>query len=80
MTPTVLELTDRSIVKLEGMLEDIIIFIDSWEYPTDFLILQTKSQFNGYPLILGRHWLAKTYAYIGCREDNMTITDDLSPK
>jgi hypothetical protein len=79
-TPTVLQLADRSTVKPEGMLEDIIISIDSWEYPTDFLVLQTKSQFNGYPLILGRPWLATTDAYIGCREGNMTITDGLSQK
>jgi hypothetical protein len=79
-TPTVLQLADRSTVKLKGMLEDIIISIDSWEYPTDFLVLQTKSQFNGYPLILGRPWLATSDAYIDCREDNMTITDGLSQK
>ena len=37
--PTVLQLADRSTIKLEGMLEDIIIFIDYWEYPTEFLVL-----------------------------------------
>jgi hypothetical protein len=25
------------------MLEDIMVSIDSWEYPTDFLVLQPKS-------------------------------------
>jgi hypothetical protein len=79
-TPTVLQLADRSTVKPEGMLEDIIISIDSWEYPTDFLVLQPKSQSNGYPLILGRPWLATTDAYIGCRAGNMTIIDGLSQK
>jgi hypothetical protein len=79
-TPIVLQLADRSTVKPEGMLEDIIISIDSWEYPTDFLVLQPKSQSNGYPLILGRPWLATTDAYIGCRAGNMTITDGLSQK
>jgi hypothetical protein len=79
-TPTVLQLADRSTVKPEGMLEDIILSIDSWEYPTDFLVLQTKSQFNGYPLILGRPWLATTDAYISCRVGNMTITDGQSQK
>jgi hypothetical protein len=47
-------------------------------YPTEFLVLQPNSQSNGYPLILVRTSLAKTYAYIGCREGNMTITDNLS--
>jgi hypothetical protein len=52
-TPTILQLAYRSTVKHEGMLEDTILSIYSWEYPTDFLILQTKSQFNGHPLSWG---------------------------
>jgi hypothetical protein len=40
--PIVLQMVDRSTVKLEGMLEDIIVSIDSWEYPTNFMVLQTK--------------------------------------
>jgi hypothetical protein len=30
-TPTVIQLEDRSTVKPEGMLEDIIVYVDSWE-------------------------------------------------
>jgi hypothetical protein len=79
-TSTMLQLADRSTVNPEGMLEDIMISIDSWEYPTDFLVLQTKSKFNGYPLILGRPWMATTDAYINCRAGNMTITNGKSKK
>ena len=41
ITPTaiVLELVDRSKIKPEGVLDDVIFSIDSWEYPTDFIIL-----------------------------------------
>jgi hypothetical protein len=59
---------------------DIILSIDSWEYSTDFLVLQTDSKFNGYPLILGRPWLAKTYAYIGCKENIITLIVGQSQK
>lgn len=38
-TPTMLELADRSHVKPKGVLEDVLITVDSWRYPTDFLIL-----------------------------------------
>jgi hypothetical protein len=62
------------------MLEYIIVSIDSWEYPTNFLVLQPKSQSNRYPIILGRPWMATTNAYIGYRVGNMTITDNLSQK
>ena len=41
-TPTMLELEDRSHVKPKGVLEDVEIIVDSWRYPIDFLILQTK--------------------------------------
>lgn len=41
--PTMLKLANRSRVKPEGMLEDIVITIASSRYLIDFLILQPKS-------------------------------------
>ena len=41
-TPTILELDDRSTVKPVGALDDITVTVASWEYPVDFLVLQTK--------------------------------------
>jgi hypothetical protein len=35
-TPTLLQLADRSIIKPDGVLEDISVSLDSWEYPVDF--------------------------------------------
>ena len=48
-TPTMLELVDRSKVKPKGVLEDIIISLDSWEYPLDFYVIQLKNNFGGHP-------------------------------
>jgi hypothetical protein len=42
-TPTILQMDDRSVVKPEGILEDIVVTIDSWEYPTYFIILHPKT-------------------------------------
>ena len=39
-TPTVLELVDRSTIKPKGILDDLVILVDTWEYPADFLVLQ----------------------------------------
>jgi len=72
-TPTILELADRSKVKPEGIVDDVIVSIDSWEYPVDFIILQPKSNLGGHPLILGIPWLATTDAFIGCRAGSMII-------
>jgi len=69
----VLQLADQSTVAGEGIVEVVMVSIDSWEYPTDFLVLYPKTKFNGYPLILGRPWLAIVDAYISCRDGNMTI-------
>ena len=52
-TPTILELADRSTIRPEGILDNLVILVDSWEYPADFLVLQPKSQLGGHPLILG---------------------------
>lgn len=57
-TTTALKLADRSKVVLEGILEDIIVALDSWEYPIDFLIFQPKTNLGGHPLILDQSWLA----------------------
>jgi len=72
-TTTVLQLAYRSTATPEGIVKDVMVSIDSWEYHTDFLVLQPKENLTGYPLILGRPWLATTDAYISCRAGNMTI-------
>ena len=38
-TTTLMQLVDRSIVAPKGVVEDVIFYIDSWEYHTDFLVL-----------------------------------------
>ena len=72
-TKTVLQLANWSTVTLEGIFEDVMVSIDSWEHHTYFLVLQPKTKFNCYPLILGRPWLATVDAYISCQTGIMTI-------
>ena len=65
-TPTILELANRSKVKPEGVVDDVIVSIYSWEYPVDLIIIQPKSNLGGHTLILGRPWLTTFDAFIGC--------------
>jgi len=74
-TPTLLQLADRSVIKLDGVLEDICVSLDSWEYPIDFMVLTPKNNLGGHPLILGRPWLATTNDFIDCRSSDMFISD-----
>jgi hypothetical protein len=73
-TAIMLQLADRLVVRPVGTLHDKSIFVDSWEYPADFLIINPRSGLEGNPLILGRPWLPIEDAYIGCQAGNMTIT------
>eukprot|EP00253_Pinus_taeda_P023260 PITA_23260 len=79
-TPTILELADRSTIKPEGVIEDLVISIESWNYPVDFVVLQTKTKLGGHPLILGRPWLATIDAFISCRSGSMTISNGQETK
>eukprot|EP00253_Pinus_taeda_P031891 PITA_31891 len=48
-TTTMLQLADRSTVTPEGIVEDVMVSIDSWEYLADFLVLQLKENLTRYP-------------------------------
>ena len=52
-TPIVLQLVDTSTITPDGMIEDIVVTLDSLEYLTDFMILSPKVNLSGYPVILG---------------------------
>jgi len=41
-------------VKPDGVLEDVCVSLDSWEYPIDFMVLTPKNNLGGHPLILER--------------------------
>ena len=56
-------------------MNDLVISVDSWEYPADFLVLQPKLQLGGHPLILGRPWLDTVDACISCRSGSITISN-----
>jgi hypothetical protein len=77
-TPTILELTDKTKVIPEGILDDIIVTLASWEHPVDFLFIHSKDPTKGHPVIFGRPWLATTNAFIGCREGEMPISNGIS--
>ncbi len=61
-------------VRTEGTLHDVMVFVDSWEYPADYMIINPQNRLGGHPLILGKPWLTIANAYIGYRQGNMTIT------
>jgi len=73
-----LELEDKIKFIHEGILDDIIVTLESWEYPVDFLVIHSKDISKGHLVILGRPWLAIANAFIVCTEGEMTISNGLS--
>ena len=52
-TPTIIQLANSSIMTPDGMIENIVVTLDSLEYPVDFMILSPKVNLSSYPIILG---------------------------
>ena len=48
-TTTLLELSDRSVIRPEGTLPDVMVSVDTWEYPIDFLLLSLGTSPMGIP-------------------------------
>ena len=61
--------TDRSIKIPKGTVEDVLIQVDKFYYPVDFVVLDTEPTAIGanyVPIILGRPFLATSNAIINC--------------
>lgn len=78
-TQTILELADRSKLKPKVIMEDVMVPLVSWEYPTEVMVIQPKLM-EGHPMILGRPWLAIADTYISCRKGEMIISNGMATK
>ena len=76
-TTITLSLADRSIKIPNGIVEDVLIQVDKFYYPMDFLVLDIEPVAlgaNHVPIILGRLFLATSNAIINCRNGVMQLT------
>ena len=76
-TNVTLSLTDRSVKIPKGIVEDVLVKVDKFYYPVDFVVLDTEPKANGpnhVPIILGRPFLATANAIINCRNGVMQLT------
>ena len=76
-TSITLSLADRSIKIPKGTIEDVLIQVDKFYYPVDFVVLDTEPVIvgpNHVPIILGRPFLATSNAIINCRNGVMQLT------
>jgi hypothetical protein len=76
-TTMTLQLADRSVKVPRGIVEDVLIKVDKFYFPVDFIVLDTERvQMVGteIPVILGRPFLATANALINCRSGVMKIS------
>ena len=76
-TNITLSLVDRSVKIPKGIVEDVLVKVDKFYYPVDFMVLDTEpiaSGPNHVPIILGRPFLATANAIINCRNGVMQLT------
>ena len=66
-TSTTLLLADRSVKVSKGIVEDVLLRVDKFIYPVDFIVLETEPIINNYKPILGRPFLTTTNTLINCR-------------
>jgi hypothetical protein len=76
-TSMTLQLADRSVKIPQGIVEDVLIKVDKFYFPMDFIVLDTEPVQNvgvQIPVILGRPFLATAKALINCRTGVMKIS------
>ena len=76
-TNITLSLADRSVKIPKGIVEDVLVKVDKFYYPVDFVVLDTEPIAcgpNHVPIILGRPFLATSNAIINCRNGVMQLT------
>ena len=71
----ILQLADRSVRTPRGLVEDVLVRIDTCDFLVDFLILDMEpaQQLTQTPIILGRLFLATAKANIDCVKGTMDI-------
>ena len=76
-TSITLSLANRSVKIPKGIVEDVLVKIDKFYYPIDFVVLDTEpssNEPNSVPIILGRPFLATANAIINCHNGLMQLT------
>ena len=74
ITPTTvtLQMVDRTLTKLEGIIEDVLVKVGKFIFPTDFIILDMEED-SQVPLLLGRPFLETGAALIDMQKGILTL-------
>ena len=71
-TTMILQLVDRSLKHPWGVIEDVLVKVDKFIFPTDFIVLDMKED-KEIPIILGRPFLATGKAMIDVQKGDLKL-------
>ncbi|GJW11954.1 putative reverse transcriptase domain-containing protein [Tanacetum coccineum] len=72
-TKLIVELADRTVKRPKGIVENVLVGIDKFTFPIDFIILDIPKDFKT-PLILGRPFLSTAHAVINVFKAKITLS------
>ena len=74
LTPiaTTLQMADRSMAQLEGVLDDVLVKVGKFIFPVDFIVMKMEED-TQVPLLLGRPFLATGAALIDVKKGEQTL-------
>lgn len=67
-----LQLADRSLTYPKKIIEDVLVKVDKFIYPIDFVVLDMKED-QDIPLIINRPFLAAGEALIDVQKEELTL-------
>ena len=71
-TAMTLQIADRTLAQLEGILEDVLIKVRKFIFPMDFVVIDIEED-KQVPLLLGRPFLAIGAALIDVKKIELTL-------
>ena len=71
-TTITLQMVDRSMARLEGVLEDVLVKVGKFIFPMDFMIMKMEKD-TQVPILLGRPFLATGVALIDVQKGELTL-------
>ena len=76
-TTITLSLANRFVKTPKSIVEDVLVKVDKFYYPVDFIVLDTEPMATGanyVPILLGKPFLATSNVIINCRNGVMQLT------
>ena len=63
---------DRSLTHPQGIIEDVLVKVDKFKFPADFIVLDMEED-KEVPIILGRPFLATSHALIDVQKGELRL-------